>query len=150
MSTNEYHDMYLKCQKNKGKYFMITIDLKNSKHHCSLSKKDFLTEYKKLDNIQNYFVKLGYLNTINSITGKWRLRLGDCIGIIARTNDVNINLLYKLVNNFAKQLLEVDYHFAFGYCDTLNWAEGNKEYYAGYLFDELSNKHKKINIKGGL
>ncbi len=154
MSTDEYNNMFLKCQ-STGIYHMFTFDIKNSK--SMTNEQRFIAEkklYRLLLDIYNYLQKLETKIGKKIVLEKELLKdevwskeepffVGDAGEITIYRDSISDEEFINIFNNF-KEKEEFDYelHMNDGYYETNHWNEGNTKYARSYCFEFLTNMHK--------
>ncbi|MBQ3020881.1 MAG: hypothetical protein IJD92_01495 [Bacilli bacterium] len=161
MSSFEYNDLFIKCQKY-APYHMFTFDIKDSK---KMDKKTRLEAQYKLINL----AKLNYkvLELIEKQTNKKillrlennsnigfsfydpeQLVIGDLTYFIIYRNSMKREEVLEIFN-FCKKILDInfEFHYADGYYETNDWCEGKTKYFRGYCLQTLSELHKPYNDK---
>lgn len=164
MSTHQYNDLFLKCQKT-GRYHVFTFDIKDSKKvnfekgydaqfkiielilmvYKKIEKKQ-IKENKKILVFEEKFTKLGE-ERLNDFGYKQEpFVYGDLIGFTVYRDTITRNEVIDIFNK-CKKVLEIDFefHIADGYYETNNYLEAEEKYFRGYCIDLLSNLHKSYN-----
>ena len=167
MSTHEYNDLFLKCQKT-GKYHVFTFDIEGSKKMTynganerleaqykifelammmyKIIQKKELKENKKILVFESEFTKLGEPR-LNVFGYKQEpFMFGDLIGFTVYRDTITNEEVIEIFNKCKKALnINFGFHLADGYYETNNWVEGKEKYFRGYCIDLLSNLHKPYN-----
>lgn len=164
MSTYEYNDLFMKCQKT-GKYHVFTFDIENYKKINDIAS----AQYKLIElNIMMYRMiqeeetkqnkKILVFENGFSEFGEYRLSefgykqepfiYGDLIGFTVYRDTITKEEVLSILKK-AKSLLNInfEFHLADGYYETNDYSEGDKKYFRGYCIDLLSNLHKSYNKK---
>ena len=165
MSSFEYNDLFIKCQKYAPDN-MFTFDIKDSK---KLDKKTRLEAQYKLINLATLlYTKIktkeikdkkrilvfdnNFLN-LNKKRISFGIKtdpfiLGDMFGITVYRDSITKEELMALFYN-CKEILNInfDFHYMDGYYETNDWCEGKTKYFRGYCIQTLSELHKPYNKK---
>lgn len=164
MSTFEYNDLFLKCQKT-GLYHIFAFDIVESKKmnpekrldaqfkiielilmvYRKIKKKE-IEQNKKILVFEDDFTKLGE-DRLNGFGYKMEPFLyGDLIGFTVYRDTVTKDEVINIFNDCTKKLdIDFEFHMADGYYETNDWLEANNKYFRGYCIDLLSNLHKSYN-----
>lgn len=164
MSTNEYHDLYLKCQ-NTGKYHMYVFDMIGSKkmpfdyRRKAQEKMIMLMNmiYEHIEYIEKYANRKILVFEDDFVLYKRGLPyrgfgfkqepflFGDTFGFTIYRESLSRETIYSIYDHYKKELnIDFDFHLADGYYETNDYSKGGVEYFRGYCMDLLSNFHKKI------
>lgn len=164
LSTNEYNDLFLKCQKT-GMYHIFTFDIVNSKKMTESDRYDAQfklielnlmmyrliqekeqKEKRKILVFEDGFTKLGELRLNNFGYKQEPFIYGDLIGFTVYRDAITKEEVLNIFNKSKSALnINFEFHLADGYYETNNWIEGNTKYFRGYCIDLLSNLHKPYN-----
>ena len=167
MSTNEYNDLFLKCQ-NTGKYHVFTFDIVGSKKMSSITRqiaqyklvKLNLLMYQEIENIEKKenkkilvfeedFTRYGEERKVRKNVFGFKQEpflIGDLIGFTVYRDTMTRDEVIKIYEKLRKELdIDFEMHLADGYYETNNWIEGKEKYFRGYCIDLLSNLHKPYN-----
>ena len=154
MSTDEYNNMFLKCQ-NNGLYHMFAFDLKNSKSMSDEQR--YIAEKKLYTILLNVYT---YLQELEKKTGQkivlekeklegeaWLNRepyfIGDAGEITIYRDSISNDDFITIFNEFKRREdFSYELHMSDGYYETNHWSEGNIKYARSYCFDLLTNMHK--------
>jgi len=160
MSTNEYNDLFFKCQ-NNAPYHVFTFDIKDSK------KMDYrpreIARQKLLKFITLIYNKIyikgieenkeiliskpnyGFLGECSNGFGMKvePFILGDLVGLTVYRDSLTKEEILTIYNECIKEV-EIDFkiHIADGYYETDDWCEASEKYFRGHCIDLLSNLHK--------
>lgn len=165
MSSYEYNDLFLKCQKT-APYHVFTFDIVDSKKMDNETRNNAqiklrklaILNYKLLEyiekmkktkilvrpfNINNTQNKIGFTQYDNE-----PVVIGDLTYFTIYRNTLTREEVLEIFN-CCIDLLEIDFkfHYADGYYETNDWTLGNTKYFRGYCIDTLSNLHKPYNKK---
>ena len=135
----EYRDMFLAAQSNNSPYVMFTIDIQNS------SKMPSAERYEAQEYLIQMFNEVPKHIFSNQVTRKSSVDLfqGDAAGFWTERH--NEDLLLTWIKEKLKDA-PFSARVAKGYFETVNWLEGNRLYYAGYCFEELTHAHKEDGV----
>lgn len=165
MSTEEYNDLFLKCQ-NKGKYHMFVFDMigsKNMTRQYRYEAQDKMVKlmdrmYKTIEQIQESTNRKILVFDDDFVTFKSGLPykgfgfkqepflFADTFGFTIYKGSLDKEIIYSIYEYF-KSLLQIDFdfHITDGYYETNDWVQGHDKYFRGYCIDLLSNLHKDYN-----
>lgn len=164
MSTIEYNDLFLKCQKT-GKYHVFCFDIVGSKNMSDETRFDAqikiiklilmvyekiktkqMQENKKILVFEDGFTKL-WEKRLNSFGYKQEPFIyGDVIGLTVYRDTITNDEIINIFNKCKKSLdIDFNFHIADGYYETNDYVEGKDKYFRGYCIDLLSNLHKPYN-----
>lgn len=163
MSSYEYNDMFLKCQKT-APYHVFTFDIKSSKKMSDTTRKiarikllKFITlMYNKIyrkeleENRKILFKNKDYV-FLGEYTCDFGMKqepflLGDVCGFTIYRDSIKKEELMEIYNECIKEVgIDFEFHLADGYYETDDWTEGKTKYFRGYCIDLLSNLHKPYN-----
>ena len=164
MSSFEYNDMLLKCQKT-APYHVFTFDIVDSKkmdretrNKAQYKFRDLvILNYKLLELIEkkrNIKILVKPFNELSEYiigftqTDKEPVIIGDLSYFTIYRDTLKEEEVIEIFE-CCMQLLDIDFkfHYANGYYETHYWHEGKTKYYRGYCIDILSNLHKPYNKK---
>lgn len=162
MSTDEYNNLFLKCQ-STGKYHMFTFDIVSSKkipselrnitHNKMIElMKMIYSEIKKIQVLTNKkilvfdsdFIAYGSDKRLEGFGMKIEpFVYGDTFGFTIYRNSLSIEEVYSIYNRCYRKLeIDFDFHLSNGYYETNDFVDGNNQYFRGYAIDLISNLHK--------
>ena len=162
MSTNEYHNLFLKCQ-GTGKYHMFCFDRVNSRLEDPKIKQGIqekmielmnsiyssIQEIEKQKNIKILVQEEGFV----SFDSKERPKgfgnkrepfvYGDAFGFTIYQNTLDKYIILKLFEYHKKRLkIDYEFHITDGYYETNDYNEKNTKYFRSYCLDVIMNYHK--------
>ena len=165
MSYDEYSDLFEKAQSKDTKYVAYVFDIKNSKGYSN--KERYIVQMKTFETI-NMVTKR--IKLIEKIAGKKILideplmkvtddifkkverpalpnpcfTQGDCFAFFCYNHTMSDKKMKHIFEVCAKKCdNNYPYHFASGKFETLDYVKGAKEYYAGYILEQISKKVMK-------
>lgn len=164
MSTEEYDDLFNKCQDDpNAKYHMFTFDIVESKKLSVLKlitaetdlKNIIIDTYTELEKIEKennkkilVFEKdFMYLDEKKRFTNfgykQEPFVFGDTVGLTVYRNSISDKKIIEIFDKY-KNLHQYNYkiHYADGFYETNNYEDGNTKYFRGYCLAKLSNIHK--------
>lgn len=162
MSSFEYNDLFLKCQKT-ALYHVFTFDIVDSKKMDSETRTKAqyklinlaILNYKILKYIEkkrNKKILIEPFNNLNqnrigfSQNDNEPVVIGDLTYFTIYRDSMSNKEIIDIFNSCV-DLLDIDFkfHIADGYYETNDWCEGQTKYFRGYCIDTLSNLHKPYN-----
>ena len=162
MSSFEYNDMLLRCQKS-GIYHVFTFDIVDSRKmdidRWKIVQSKFrelvILNYKMIEYIEkkrgililarpngeNKNYEIGFTHV-----DKEPVIIGDLSYFTIYRDTLTNREVYDIFE-CCMHILDIDFkfHYADGYYETNDWVMGDKEYFRGYCIDVLSNLHKSRN-----
>jgi len=164
MSYDEYKDMFLKAQLNKGPYHIYAFDIVNSKvmlnRKCAQHKMIALAlkmylDIKKIEEkekrrilvkeegfveFQNYDKALGFGLKMEPFI------YSDSFGFTIYKDSLDKETILKIFGkNMALLNIDFDFHLSDGYYETNNYQQGSSKYFRGYCIMQLLELHKDKN-----
>ena len=154
MSTDEYNDMFLRCQAT-GMFHMFTFDLKNCKSMDpeTLNDAEFklvqlvLRTYKQLQTLEYETDRKILLNKLLLQDEQWMNKepffLGDAGEITIYRDSITDEQFWEIFNNTKEEVgFDYELHTNDGYYETNHWVEGHDKYARSYCFQLLTDMHK--------
>ena len=164
MSSFEYNDMFLKCQKT-APYHVFTFDIVESKKMDRETRQKAqykmrelaLLNYKMLEYIEkkrNIKILVRPFDTLSEYqigytqTDKEPVIIGDLTYFTIYRDSLTREEVIDIFE-CCMHLLDVDFkfHYADAYYETHYWNEGKTKYFRGYCIQMLSELHKPYNKK---
>ena len=164
MSYDEYKDLFDKAQQKDTKYVAFVFDIKGSKKLPD--KERYIAQIKTYETINLLTKKLKMIEKVynkqiliedpllpiiddikkrpkHTILSNPCFINGDCFAFFCYNHSISTDLFKGLFNLCAEQVdNKYAYHFATGKFETLDYGKGSKEYYAGYIIQQLTEGKK--------